>query len=140
MVSRLGPCGRPGSGETRDAGGAQRFAVGNLVIDHAARRVFLDGEQCSLSPREYWVLHTLARHAGRMVPHAELLRRAWGEEYVGETHYVAVYVARLRAKLEGRGHFPRIKIESVRGEGYRLIVEPHAAFADQPCNGSGEAA
>ena len=118
--------------EMADLKGPSTLAVGNLVIEHAARRVFIDGEALSLSPREYRVLHTLARHAGRMVPHGELLRHAWGPDYVRETHYVRVYVARLRAKLDGRGQSPGVTIESVRGEGYRLVVEENPNPTAQP--------
>lgn len=81
------------------------------------------------------MLCTLARAAGRMVPHRELLRRVWGKGYARETHYVRVYVARLRAKLDSRGRCPRIKIESVRGEGYCLVVEENPNPTVQPRGG-----
>ena len=102
-------------------------------------RGFLGRKSARLSSGEYRVLYALARHAGKIVPHMELLRRVWGKGHVPETHYVTVYAARLRRKLAGRGRSPRIKAESVWGRGYRLAVEPFAAFAHQPSTGSGKA-
>ena len=75
-----------------------------------------------LTPLEYRLLAVLARNPGKVLTHAMLLRAVWGLAYQGETHYVRVYMARLRRKLEDDPSRPRYLLTQ-SGVGYRLIAE-----------------
>ena len=93
--------------------------VGSFQVDLAAGRVMRDGEQVRLTPTEYHVLEVLVRHAGRLVPQQQLLLEVWGPGYERETHYLRVYVAQLRRKLEADAAAPR-SIITEPGLGYRI--------------------
>jgi two-component system, OmpR family, KDP operon response regulator KdpE len=84
--------------------------------------VTVDGEEIRLSPTEYAVLVALVRNADRVVTDAQLLRQVWGPEYGDEDHYLHVYVARLRKKIERDPQKPRYLITEP-GVGYRLLGE-----------------
>jgi len=88
-------------------------------VDLAAGVVSRDGEQVRLTPTEYHLLEVLVRHAGRLVPQQQLLREVWGPGYEKETHYLRVYLAQLRRKLEPDPATPRHLITEP-GLGYRL--------------------
>lgn len=95
--------------------------VGEIEIDLAGQRVTLKGENVHLTQTEFAVLRELALDRGKLLSHADLLRRVWGAGYQTETEYVRVYVRRLRAKLEVEGAPPLI-ITQARA-GYRLAAE-----------------
>lgn len=97
------------------------FRSGPLEIDFDAQEARLDGEHVQLTPTEYRLLEDLARNAGWVVPHATLLARVWGREYVDELDYLRVYVRRLREKLGDDPARPRY-IRTERGVGYRFIA------------------
>ena len=80
--------------------------AGELHIDPAARRITRGGEPVRLTPTEWAVLEVLLR-PGRLVPRKELLHEVWGPGYDRETHYLRVYVASLRKKLEPDPARPR---------------------------------
>ena len=88
-------------------------------MDLAAGTVTKDGVQVRLTPTEYHVLEVLARNAGRLVPQQQLLREVWGPGYEKESHYLRVYVAQLRRKLEVDPAHPR-HLMTEAGMGYRL--------------------
>jgi two-component system KDP operon response regulator KdpE len=92
---------------------------GDVRIDLAARQVFRGTEEVRLTPTEFNLLVELASHAGEVVPHTTLLAKVWGPEYRTESHYLKVYVGRLREKLERDATAPHL-IETVRGLGYRF--------------------
>ncbi len=94
--------------------------VGDLVIDFDAHSVSKAGRRVHLTPTEYALLHELASEPGRLVTHAELLRRVWGSGYETQTEYTRVYVARLRAKLERPGE-PELIVTEPRA-GYRFTT------------------
>ena len=71
-----------------------------MTIDVPAHRVTLDGSQVKLTPREFDLLALLARHAGKVVTHGQILRSVWGPAHEHDTQYLRVYVGQLRAKLE----------------------------------------
>ncbi|CAN5610327.1 response regulator [soil metagenome] len=96
--------------------------AGSLRIDLAARQVFRDGEEVRLTPNEYKLLAVLARHAGRVVLHKQLLREVWGEAYLEESHYLRVFMGQLRHKLEADPAQPRY-LTTEPGVGYRLKTE-----------------
>ncbi len=95
------------------------FESGELRVDLARREVFRGGEEAHLTPTEYKLLVTLIRHAGRVVTHRQLLREVWGANYVDQTHYLRVYMAQLRHKLERDPARPRL-LTTEPGVGYRL--------------------
>jgi two-component system KDP operon response regulator KdpE len=95
--------------------------VGDVEIDLAGRRVTRQGSDVHLTPTEFALLRELAIDRGKLLSHADLLRRVWGVGYQTETEYVRVYIRRLRAKLEVNGAPPLI-ITAPRA-GYRLAAD-----------------
>ncbi len=98
------------------------FAVGDLRVDMAARRVFIAAEEVHLTPTEYKLLTTLVRDAGKVLTHRQLLNEVWGPNAVEHTHYLRVYMTQLRHKLERDPTRPRY-LQTEPGVGYRLKVE-----------------
>lgn len=98
------------------------FAVGDLRVDLAARRVFVAGEEVHLTPTEYKLLTELVRDAGKVLTHRQLLNAVWGPNAVEHTHYLRVYMTQLRHKLERDPTRPR-HLQTEPGVGYRLKVE-----------------
>jgi two-component system KDP operon response regulator KdpE len=96
-----------------------------LEIDLAGQQVTRDGVSLHLTPTEFALLRELATNRGKVLTHAQLLRRVWGAGYETETEYVRVYVRRLRAKLEADDGPPLI-ITQPR-VGYRLAPEVSSA-------------
>jgi len=93
--------------------------IAGLRIDLARRRVTLGEADVALTPTEYKLLTTLARHAGRVLTHEFLLREVWGRSYTTQHHYLRVYMAQLRHKLEADPARPRLLITET-GVGYRM--------------------
>jgi two-component system, OmpR family, KDP operon response regulator KdpE len=96
------------------------FRSGSLVVDLADRRVTVAGKEVSFTVTEYNLLRLLVRHAGKVLTHRFLLREVWGPNAEDQTHYLRVYVARLREKLETDPGLPSILLTEP-GIGYRLI-------------------
>ena len=101
------------------APGPAALSVGPLALDHARREARLDGNELTLTPREYELLYFLARHPGRVFSRDELLSKVWGYDFRGETRTVDVHVRRLRVKL---GPAAAGLIATVTGAGYKLVV------------------
>lgn len=97
------------------------FRRGRLAVDLARRLVTLEDEPVRLSVTEYALLRLFVQHAGRVLTHTQILRHVWGPQYVQETHYLRVYVARLRQKLEEDPSNPQL-ILTEPGVGYRLAA------------------
>lgn len=98
------------------------LTFGDVQIDLARRIVTRGGEPVKLTPTEYALLRLLAQHAGRVLTHKQILKEVWGPQYADETHYLRVYFAQLRQKLEDNPALPRL-IVTEPGVGYRLVVE-----------------
>ena len=98
------------------------FEAGELRVDLAERRVWRQGEEIHLTPTEYKLLATLIRHAGKVLTHRQLLKEVWGANYVNQSHYVRVYLAQLRQKIESDPTRPRLLLTEP-GVGYRLRAE-----------------
>jgi two-component system, OmpR family, KDP operon response regulator KdpE len=97
--------------------------VGAFVIDLTSKRVALrGGEPVRVTPTEWQLLEVLARHRGRLVTSRQLLQQVWGPAYETETHYLRVYMAQLRRKLEPDPARPR-HLLTEPGMGYRLHDE-----------------
>ena len=92
---------------------------GPLRIEPASRRVLLDGEELTLTMREFDLLAHLAAHPGRVYSRDQLMETVWGEPFFTDTSTVTVHIRRLRAKLGDDPSQPRF-IETVWGVGYRL--------------------
>jgi two-component system KDP operon response regulator KdpE len=96
--------------------------VGDLRIDLAARTVSLHEKPVHLTPLEYKLLVLLMRNAGKVLTHRQLLREVWGPHDVHENHYLRVFVATLRRKVEPDPAQPRY-ILTEQGVGYRFAAE-----------------
>lgn len=91
---------------------------GSLTLDLARRRVARAGNSVDLSPREYDLLLALVQAEGQVVSRTELLREVWDMDFDPETNVIDVHIGRVRKKL---GRFGASCIETVRGEGYRVV-------------------
>lgn len=94
--------------------------VGPLLIDPARREARLDDKLLDLRTQEFDLLQTFAQNKGLALSREKLLELAWGFDFYGETRTVDVHVAHLRSRL---GDNPHVKIETVWGVGYKLVVE-----------------
>ncbi len=94
--------------------------IGNLRIDSAQRRLYVDGNEVALTRTEFELLDVLARSADRVVTHRQLLRAVWGAEHAEEVHYLRVYIKLLRSKIERNPARPT-RILTTLGVGYRLV-------------------
>ncbi len=98
------------------------FTSGALQVDLTRRLVTVHGEAVKLTPTEYALLRLMIQHAGRVLTHRQILKEVWGPAYIEETHYLRVYFAQLRQKLEANPALPQLLITEP-GVGYRLVVQ-----------------
>ena len=98
------------------------FSVGEMSVDLVRRHVQVAGRQVHLTPIEYRLLTTLIRHAGKVMTHNQLLTEVWGPNQAEQAHYLRVYTAQLRRKLEADPARPRYLLTEP-GVGYRLAAE-----------------
>jgi DNA-binding response OmpR family regulator len=96
----------------------EAIQLGDLRIDPARREVRVKGEVIDLRTQEFDLLLTMAEHRGLVLMRDQLLNLAWGYDYFGQTRTVDVHVAHLRKKLAESA----VKIETVTGVGYKLVV------------------
>lgn len=97
------------------------FEVGSLVVDLARRRVVVEGMEVKLTPKQYGLLQHLARHAGKVVTHEQLLREVWGDEHAEDVHYLRIFMRKLRQRIERDPARPTY-IQTELGVGYRLLA------------------
>jgi len=107
--------GRPGAARESDA----PLAAAGIVLDEAAHVATAGETAIDLTPREFELLACLMRHAGTVLSREQLLKEAWGWQYVVETKTVDTHVKRLRDKLVAAALDPDV-VETVRGYGYRI--------------------
>jgi two-component system KDP operon response regulator KdpE len=93
--------------------------VGNLEVDSMRHRATRAGAELKLTPKEFELLSFLAKHAGRVVTHKQILTAVWGPAHTEDTQYLRVYVGQLRQKVEAHPDDPRI-ILTEPGIGYRI--------------------
>ncbi|MBI5073697.1 MAG: response regulator [Nitrospirae bacterium] len=98
------------------------FVLDNLKVDLVKRQVLLDDREVHLTPIEYRLLTTLIKHSGKVITHSQLMKEVWGPAYVNQSHYLRIYMAQLRHKLEADPARPRFFINEP-GVGYRLKVD-----------------
>ncbi len=98
------------------------FRSGPLEVDLAARVVSVNGKEVKLTATEYSLLRLFVQHAGKVLTHRQLLREVWGPASTEQTHYLRVYMAHLREKLEANPAQPQLLLTEP-GVGYRLLAE-----------------
>ncbi|HEY3118746.1 MAG TPA: response regulator transcription factor [Chloroflexota bacterium] len=97
------------------------FRNGDLEVDFERRRVTVAGHEVHVSPTEYELLKAFIMHPNKVLTDRMLLQQVWGPQYGSEAHYLHVYVARLRKKIEMDPHNPRYLLNE-SGVGYRLVA------------------
>ena len=102
--------------ESKPATEAKMIRVGELTIDTASHEARLASRTLDLRAQEFDLLLALAEHRGMVLSREQLLQRAWGFDFYGQTRTVDVHIAHLRKKLEGSS----VQIETVTGVGYKL--------------------
>ena len=93
--------------------------IADLEVDAVRHRVTKAGAELHLTPKEFELLSFLARHAGRVVTHKQILAAVWGPAHTEDTQYLRVYVGQLRQKIEAKPDDPRIVLTEP-GIGYRI--------------------
>jgi two-component system, OmpR family, KDP operon response regulator KdpE len=108
------------------ASGAAELRVvdaGEFIVDLAAKKVWREGSAVRLTPTEWALLEVLIRQRGDLVTHRQLLTEVWGPDHLADIHYLHVYMAQLRRKLESQPARPRHLITEP-GRGFRFRIEP----------------
>jgi two-component system, OmpR family, KDP operon response regulator KdpE len=100
--------------------GSEPIAIGEIVVDFDRRLVTVDGAPVALSRIEFDLLGLFVRNEGKLLTHRAILREVWGPAYQIESHYLHVYVSRLRGKIERDPRHPRYLITEP-GAGYRMM-------------------
>lgn len=98
------------------------FRSGSLEVDMASRVVLVRGKEIKMTPTEYSLLRLLVRNAGKVVTHRQILKEVWGPNYGDHTHYLRVYMAHLREKIEANPAHPEL-LMTEPGVGYRLLPQ-----------------
>ena len=91
----------------------------------------LNDKRLTLTPKEYRLLQVLAQHAGNVVTHQHLLKEVWGSIHVHDTHYLRIFVRKLRQKIEPHPDSPKILVTEL-GVGYRLAQSGNEVDARPP--------
>jgi two-component system alkaline phosphatase synthesis response regulator PhoP len=104
--------------DSKDSDTPKPTHIGDLSIDPARREVRLNDRTLDLRTQEFDLLLALAEHRGLVLSREQILQKAWGFDFYGQTRTVDVHVAHLRKKIEGSS----VKIETVTGVGYKLVV------------------
>lgn len=117
LIARVRALLRRGSGSI--GGQHNTVTVNGITLDEDAHTASGENGEIDLTPREFELLASLMKNAGKVVSREDLLRDAWGWEYLTETKTVDTHIKRLRDKVSGAGYDPTL-IETVRGYGYRF--------------------
>jgi two-component system KDP operon response regulator KdpE len=97
--------------------------IGDVEIDNLRHRVTRGGDEIKVTRKEFEILSLLARHAGKVITHRQMLAAVWGPAHVEDTQYLRVYIGQLRQKIERQPDDPRI-IVTEPGIGYRIADAP----------------
>lgn len=119
LLARIRVALRHASAPIDDERGLE-FSAGGLHVDPIRREVFRNGHAIHLTPTEYKLLLALVRQAGRVATHRSLLTEVWGQSGAANPHYLRVYMAQLRNKLEDDPSNP-ILLLTEPGVGYRML-------------------
>ena len=123
LLARLRVALRHGA---HDVGELSRVETEGLVVDFSRRAVTKNGVTIKLTPKEYDLLTTLARHAGRLLTHRQILTAVWGPAHQEDTQYLRVFVGQIRSKIEDDPSAPKILLTEP-GVGYRFAQEETAS-------------
>jgi two-component system KDP operon response regulator KdpE len=104
------------------SGSSPVFRTGDFEVDFENRRVSVSGSDVRLTPTEYALLKVFVTNPNKLITDRALLQQVWGPEYGSEAHYLHVYIARLRKKIEADPQKPRYLVTEP-GVGYRLLAE-----------------
>ncbi|MDP3064195.1 MAG: response regulator transcription factor [Chloroflexota bacterium] len=107
------------------------FESSGVRVDFAGREVWVKGQKVRLTPIEFAILSHLARNAGKVVTHKELLTSVWGEEYTDAVNYLKVHMQRLRRKLAVDPQDPSPILTEWK-VGYKLSLSPDDSGRGQP--------
>lgn len=118
LIARVRALLRRGSGGDFP-GASPAITASGITLDEDAHTASGDKGDIDLTPREFELLASLMKSAGKVVSREDLLRDAWGWEYLTETKTVDTHIKRLRDKIETAGYDPSL-VETVRGYGYRF--------------------
>ena len=121
LLARLRVSLRNAERTVREAG-EPTFSAGDLEVNPTERRVLVGGQEIHLTPIEYRLLATMVKHAGKVLTHRQLLREVWGPPHADQAHYLHVYMAQLRRKIETDPARPR-HLLTEPGIGYRLAAD-----------------
>ncbi len=109
-------------GALRSAAGTPILRFGNAIVDLEKRVASRDGATVRLTPIEFRLLATLAKHPDMVVTHRQLLTQVWGPTHAADTHYLRIYMKQLRDKLEADPVRPRHLLTET-GIGYRMVPD-----------------
>ncbi|WAR43213.1 response regulator [Methylomonas rapida] len=98
------------------------LVTGGLKVDLSKRLVSVDGREIALTPIQYRLLAVLAKNAGKVMTHRQIMKEVWGPSYVDNVHYVRMYMSQLRHKLETDPAKPQYLVTE-SGLGYRLKIK-----------------
>lgn len=107
----------------QSAESVDRIRFGAIEVDLVARRVTKAGQPVKLTAREYALLRMLVVHRDKVLTHRQILSELWGPKAENQTHYLRVFMMRLRQKIEADPDDPR-HLQTESGIGYRLVSEP----------------
>lgn len=93
--------------------------LGNLEFDTARYRVTLEGRRIDFTPKEFQILFLLASHPGEVFTREQLIEAVWGEEFVGETSSLPVFIRKIREKIEEDPSHP-VYLQTAWRSGYRF--------------------
>src|SRR6201997_5229090 len=119
LLARVRASLRRGSSEANTE--APKIEVGDFIIDQAAHKVSVRGQEVHLTPKEFDLLVYLARHAGKVITHRALLGAIWGGQSTEQVEYLRVFVRQLRKKLEPESSSPRY-----------IVTEPWVGYRFEP--------
>ena len=117
LIARVRALLRRGNGDYPNASNA--ITASGITLDEDAHTAGGSAGPIDLTPREFELLASLMKNAGKVVSREDLLRDAWGWEYLTETKTVDTHIKRLRDKISTAGYDPAL-VETVRGYGYRF--------------------
>jgi len=96
---------------------------GSIEVSLVDRKVTKNGTFVKLTAKEYALLHLLVTHRDRVITHRQILAEVWGEDAVAQTHYLRIFMMRLRRKLENEPDTPKF-LQTESNVGYRLVTDP----------------
>jgi len=123
LLARIRVAFRHAAVEGDDEKGSSVLEFGSLRIDRSRRETSVNGNSIRLTPIEFSILELLARHAGKVLTHRQILIEVWGPLSGAQTHHVRVHMAELRKKIEAEPARP-VWLVTEQGVGYRLRDRP----------------